>query len=317
MLTSCFFCRRALPPNAVLEHFPVGQRVAYDPWRGRLWAVCGGCRRWMLAPIDTRWEALEELEKAVRDRGRVLARTDNVSLVRVGPLDVVRVGAVALREESWWRYGDSIAGRARKARSIAWAGRLFDGALMMALVGVPYWGWSDPKKWIDRARRTSFGVKAWRAPVPCTRCGARLRTIDFTDRFHLRLLPVDDGDLAVWHACSACGFRDDAGHRIEGAAGGHLLRRLLAYHNFEGASSEQVERASGLIADCPTASDFMRAVAERRPAVGRLLPTYALALEIATNDARERLLLADEIGSLDARWLEEERIAAIADGELS
>jgi hypothetical protein len=317
MLSSCFFCRRVLPANSVLEHFPIGRRVAYDPWRGRLWAVCGGCRRWMLAPIDARWEALEELEKAVRDQGHVLARTDNVALVRVGPIDVVRVGEVGLREESWWRYGESMAGRARKARSIARAGRFFDGALMMALVGVPYWGWSDPKKWIDRARKTSFGVKAWRAPVPCTRCGARLHTIDFNDRYHMRVLPADGADVAVWHACTACGFRDDAGHRLEGAAAGHLLRRLLAYHNYEGASSDQIARASDLVADYPTADAFMRAVAERRPAVGRLLPTYALALEIATHDARERLLLAQELGSLEARWREEERIAAIADGELS
>jgi hypothetical protein len=271
----------------------------------------------MLAPIDARWEALEELEKLVRDRGRVLARTDNVSLVRVGPIDVVRVGTVELREESWWRYGESIAGRARKARSIARAGRVLDGALMMAMIGVPYWGWSDPKKWIDRARRTSFGAKAWRAPVPCARCGVSLRTIDFNDRFHMRVLPVDDGELAIWHACTACGFREDAGHRIAGAAGGHLLRRLLAYHNYEGATQDQVASASDLVADHPTAEAFIRSIAERRPAVGRLLPSYALALEIATHDARERLLLAQELGALEARWREEERIAAIADGELS
>jgi hypothetical protein len=316
MLSSCFFCRRALPANSVLEHFPVGRRVAYDPWRGRLWAVCDGCRRWMLAPIDARWEALEELEKAVRDRGHVLGRTDNVSLVRVGPLEVVRVGRAELREESWWRYGESIAGRARKARNIARAGRFFDGALMMVMVGVPYWGWSDPKKWIDRARRTSFGDTAWRAPVPCGRCGAPLTSIEFTDRYHLRVLP-SEGGLAVWHPCTACGFRADAGHRIEGARAGHLLRRLLAFHNYEGGSSDQVARASDLVADHPSAEAFIQAVAERRPAVGRLLPTYALALEIAAHDARERLLLAEELGSLETRWREEERIAAIADGELS
>ncbi|MGH7504470.1 MAG: hypothetical protein ACRELX_02415, partial [Longimicrobiales bacterium] len=81
MLSRCFFCRAALPPNDVLEHFAAGNRIAYDAWRGRLWAVCPHCRRWMLAPFEARWEALEEIERAVRDRGHVLARTDNVTLL--------------------------------------------------------------------------------------------------------------------------------------------------------------------------------------------------------------------------------------------
>lgn len=317
MLERCFFCRRDLPANPVLEHFPHGQRVAYDPWRGRLWAVCGGCRRWMLAPFDGRLEALDELEGVVRDRGRVLARTENVALVRVGPIDVVRVGDVQLREEAWWRYGESLAVRARKAKSIARFGKVFDGALMMLMVGVPYWGWSDPEKWIERARNHSFGKHAWRARVPCTRCGSPLRSIAFRERHLVRVLPAVTGDPAIWRACSACGLREDAGHRLEGAAGAHLLRRLLAYQNYAGASLEQIGRATDLVAGYPSADAFVRAIAAQRPTVGRLPPTYALALEIASHDARERRLLAAEAGTIEERWREEERIAAIADGELS
>ena len=58
------FCQAHLGANDVVEHFPVGKRLAYDGERGRLWVVCTRCRRWNLTPIEERWEALEECEKA-------------------------------------------------------------------------------------------------------------------------------------------------------------------------------------------------------------------------------------------------------------
>src|SRR5512143_1133983 len=99
MLARCLFCQRPLPANDAVEHFPVGRRVAFDPELGRLWAVCPTCTRWSLAPIEERWEALEELEKLARDRARPLVQTDNIALLRAGELDVVRVGRAGFREE--------------------------------------------------------------------------------------------------------------------------------------------------------------------------------------------------------------------------
>ena len=67
MFKSCLVCNRPFPANEELEHFPSSTRVAFDPVRGRLWAVCLGCKRWSLAPIESRWEALDELEKGLSD----------------------------------------------------------------------------------------------------------------------------------------------------------------------------------------------------------------------------------------------------------
>lgn len=61
MLPRCIFCEHAFPANSALEHFPLGDRVGFDPRRRRLWASCKRCRRWTLAPFEERWEALEEL----------------------------------------------------------------------------------------------------------------------------------------------------------------------------------------------------------------------------------------------------------------
>ncbi|HEX9106263.1 MAG TPA: hypothetical protein VF832_03535, partial [Longimicrobiales bacterium] len=122
MFDRCLYCHRDLPANEALEHFPVGRRVAYDPGRGRLWAVCPACRRWNLAPIEERWEALEELEKAVKDRSRLLSQTDNIALLRSGELDIVRVGRANLTEEAWWRYGMELVKRRRTYQLLTVAG---------------------------------------------------------------------------------------------------------------------------------------------------------------------------------------------------
>ena len=66
MFSTCLFCHGGLGKNEVVEHFPVGSRLAFDSARGRLWAVCPQCRRWNLSPLDERWEAIDECERLFR-----------------------------------------------------------------------------------------------------------------------------------------------------------------------------------------------------------------------------------------------------------
>jgi len=40
MFSTCIFCHGSLGANAVVEHFPVGRRLAFDSEKGRLWVVC-------------------------------------------------------------------------------------------------------------------------------------------------------------------------------------------------------------------------------------------------------------------------------------
>ena len=63
------FCNRSLGENRVVEHFPVGRRLAFDAERGRLWVVCRKCERWNLSPMEERWEA---------ERARVISSSDTV-----------------------------------------------------------------------------------------------------------------------------------------------------------------------------------------------------------------------------------------------
>jgi len=63
MYSTCMFCNKPLGDNQVVEHFPVGRRLAFDADKGRLWVVCRKCERWNLSPIEERWEAIETCER--------------------------------------------------------------------------------------------------------------------------------------------------------------------------------------------------------------------------------------------------------------
>ena len=67
MYSTCLFCASSLGTNEAIEAFPVGSHVAFDAARGRLWAICPRCGRWNLAPIEERWEAVEDAERLFTD----------------------------------------------------------------------------------------------------------------------------------------------------------------------------------------------------------------------------------------------------------
>jgi hypothetical protein len=59
---ACIHCCQDLERHEVIEPFPIGRRLAFDPAKGRLWVVCSHCGRWNLTPLEERWEAVEECE---------------------------------------------------------------------------------------------------------------------------------------------------------------------------------------------------------------------------------------------------------------
>lgn len=114
MYHNCIFCSAELGSNEVLEAFPVGSRLAFDSWKGRLWAVCPRCRRWNLAPLEERWEAVEDAERQFRD-SRVRVHSENVGLARMPDgTRLIRVGEAVPLELATWRYGQAIGTRRRR-----------------------------------------------------------------------------------------------------------------------------------------------------------------------------------------------------------
>lgn len=317
----CLFCRAKLPANEAVEHFPVGRRIAFDPQRGRLWAVCPGCRRWNLAPLETRWEALEELEKTRRDAGRVLASTENIALIGAPGVELVRVGESKLAEEAWWRYGTQMLRRRTRYRATKW---LETGALMAAWAatgGFFYvFGAADPVNNFVRWRR--FGSYAWRGAETCVTCATPLTDLTWRQARRLHLTRDNEGEPALHLQCGRCRRGGRVGEfQLEGVIAHHVLRRFMTYSHFNGASEGQIRSATDFIdrlgSPSAVAAELSRSGLRLDALVDGDRRTRAMALEIALNEDSERRLLEMEIAELEARWRAEEEIAGIVDGVLT
>ena len=122
MFSACIFCAKPLGANEALEAFPVGTRIAFDAARGRLWVVCRACERWNLSPLDERWEAVEQAERAYRDT-RTRVATENIGLAKLRDgTTLVRIGTPLRPEFAAWRYGDQFGRRRTRALLVAGAG---------------------------------------------------------------------------------------------------------------------------------------------------------------------------------------------------
>lgn len=326
MFTRCLVCATPFEANEQLEHAPYGQKLAFDPARGRLWAVCPTCRRWSLMPIEDRWEALDELEKLTTDKARLLSQTDNIALLRIGPLDVVRVGKAQLTEEAWWRYGRELLSRKRRWDKMGLAGTVAAGAVVAG--GWAAGGISMLGIWLilghgsetvrDGARWLRFGSAAWRGEQSCPKCGFAFRSVAYRDRSTLGLFPAGEpGRIEIVARCPKCGQYREAGLHLTGEDADRTLRRVLAYHHFSGASEQRVFKATRLIQEAGSPQDLTRIVVRDGKRLGDLQRTGGIALEIAANEATEQHLLELELAELEAHWRREEELASIIDGELT
>ena len=326
MYTRCLVCSSPFEANEQLEHVPHGRRLAYDPGRGRLWAVCRACRRWSLMPIEERWEALEELEKLTTDKAHLLSQTDNIALLRAGPMEVVRVGKAKLNEEAWWRYGRELASRKRNWDKLGVAGTIAAGAVVaggwatggMTMLGVWLIMGHGSETVRDGARWLRFGSSAWRGEQQCAKCDHRFRSVAFRDRGSLGLFPTEEpGKVELVSRCPKCGQYREAGLHLTGDDASRTLKRVLAYHHFAGASERRVSAATRLIQEAGSPQDLTRIVVKDGRRLGDLQRTGVIALEIAANEAAEQRLLELELAELEAHWRKEEELAAIIDGELT
>jgi hypothetical protein len=131
VFSSCLFCNGPLGGNDVIEAFPVGRRLAFDAKKGRLWVVCARCSRWNLSPLDERWDAIDQCERAYRST-TLRVSTGNIGLARLGDgLELVRIGLPLRPEFAAWRYGARF-NRRRRRMQVAVGG----GVAAAAVVGV-------------------------------------------------------------------------------------------------------------------------------------------------------------------------------------
>jgi hypothetical protein len=325
------FCTKDLGENRVVEHFPVGRRLAFDAARGRLWVVCRKCERWNLTPIEERWEAVEECEKLFRGT-RVRASTENVGIARHPEgLELVRIGRPERPEFAAWRYGDQFGRRRKKALlvgggiGVAFAafaiGGMVTGAVSTALVaqsGNLVNLWNNMR---TRGRMRLDGGEVVKIKTPML---THLRIVEHDDEqgWAIRL---KSKDLAVKLPAEV---RDGPKDKIllTGETARRAGRVLLPAINESGGKKDQVQEAVRAIEEAGHPEAFLaRAPALKRKqgwnagSAGEVLKMPAptrLALEMALHEEEEMRALQGELWRLERAWEEAEEIAAIADGLL-
>jgi hypothetical protein len=343
MYSTCLFCHATLGANEVIEHFPVGRRLAFDAAKGRLWVVCRKCERWNLTPIEERWEAIEECERLFRDT-RLRVSTDNIGLARAAEgLELVRIGSPQRPEMAAWRYGDQF-GR-RRTRHLIWTGAGFAAVGGVIVLG-PMVGIFAGSTWgLWNVASTISSLYQQR------RIRARIQLPDRSGPVNVRLKQLskaaivsDEGEWALRVAfepslprtifgtgslwMSRLGDAPEASTLIKGDAALRAASKILPAINRSGANRGEVDGAVKIIGDVAEPSKlFERYAARPIPLVQRrssftgpsghvlanLPAEVRLALEMATHEESERRALEGELALLEAAWKEAEEIAAIAD----
>ena len=345
MYTTCIFCKKSLGANEVVEAFPVGRRLAFDPAKGRLWVVCRSCERWNLTPLEERWEAVETCEELFRAT-RIRTSTENIGLARHGEgLELVRIGEPLRPEFAAWRYGDQFrrrrrrwiaAGSAGLAANVATSttiqlatGGLIGGAAAAGLGGgVAGMALFTVHRMLTRQANTAQFRRADGTLYTLTRDQvtqfARIRADDDEPGFRIE---IHKGPLSRKAPDS---FEGDEARRaitavlplVNGAgATTHHIREAVSQIESHGDPhrfiADSTERDSAAIARKPLSPGRGRKARLSGPGWVRKMPKPTrLALEMALHEEQERRALEGELAQVELAWREAEEIAAIADNLL-
>lgn len=318
MYSRCISCHARLGQNEVLEHLPVGRRLAFDSDTGRLWVLCTSCRAWNLAPLEERWEAVEAAERLFRS-ATVGASTDNIALGRVPEgTELLRVGRVNRPEFAAWRYGKQLLKRYRGQRMVGWsmAGAAGGVGIVTGLGTMgPIYG--------AMAAWLGFTHLRDRRPVTTLPDGRMIRR---TDARKALLVPRDTGH--GWSLEIPRGRKDPIS--LEGTEAVRALRKLLprvtatasqpavienAVREVErlGSSGRVLREAAVALEDMDNIRDPLSRIRKWPHRIAAGHPVIAVAMEIAVNEETERRALAGELEILEREWREAEELARISD----
>jgi hypothetical protein len=308
---SCLFCNRALGANEIIDRFPVGRRLAFDPAKGRLWVVCPRCRQWNLTPLEERWEAIEDCERRFRDARRRVS-TGEIGLARLNEgVELIRIGQPLLPELAAWRFGPRLRRRRMQALAIVGAaavvgaGIIIGGVATGIITSVPVvfvWNGRRLARWVYGSRVVARIPDGGRPPLT-----VRIRHLDAN-----RLAPAPGGrwKLDVCH--------DDGMAIYDDTEALTPARHLLAGLNTFGGTRAQLDDAVHLLGGVRSASEYFGSVATTQRSrlafgIGELPGTVRLALEMAAHEETERRAMEGELAELAEAWRQAEEIAAIAD----
>jgi hypothetical protein len=350
MYSTCLFCHASLGANEVIEHLPIGRRIAFDADKGRLWVVCRKCERWNLTPLEERWEAIEECVRAFGET-KLRVSTDNIGLARLREgLELVRIGAPQRPELAAWRYGDQFGRRRRRYMMYAGLGFVGVGSILVvggatgiltagAFAQIP--NLINPAVQLYTRRRVRARLRLPGATEPVLLRGKQLSRVSIVaaeDGWNLRVpyaLPSDAPRVLrsgqLFRPGPLSNVPDQTGSAIlTGDEAVQVARQLLPTINAKGARASTVSSAVDLLEETPDARELFGRyttvprtpgrASPRKPRDGtpgacimQLPAPVRLALEMIANEESERRALEGELAELESAWRDAEEIAAIAD----
>ena len=343
MYSTCLFCNGDLGKNEVVEHFPIGRRLAFDASKGRLWVVCRHCERWNLTPLEERWEAIEECERLFAET-RLRASTDNIGLAKLREgLELVRIGSALRPEMAAWRYGDQFGRRRR--RHLIYTGVGISAVAGMVVMG-PVMGWIAGGGWgswqiitnlhsvyQNRRVRARLMIPGVEQPVVIRRKQLdKAALVNAEDGWGLKLSIKGRGVEGL--DSSAASFRMKKENAFEVTLRGEqalkAAGKLLPAVNEQGAKAQDVQSAVRIIGESSDPNQLFARYAGAAGSMARsrihprvndamghrisaLPQEVRLALEMAAHEEQERRALEGELAILEAAWREAEEVAKIAD----
>jgi hypothetical protein len=334
MYSTCLFCNSDLGRNEALYDFPVGQRLAFDSDKGRLWVVCRDCERWNLTPLEERWEAIEQAERQFSGT-RQRVSTENIGLSRLPDgTELVRIGAPLRPEFAAWRYGDQFGRRRRRRLLVAGGGvgavgAVITGGVVAGLSLVVFSGAiAEGVRAIVYGRPNQVVARLWIGGTQAV--AVRRRHLAET-----RLLSGTDAPLAL-------DLRFKGGESLlEGPEALRVAAHLMPHVNRFGGRRDIVKSAVASLDESGGAAGYLEHlskyasdathVATKRESRKRtakksgwtkaftsglfgLSVPDRLALEMALHEDTEMRALQGELQALERAWREADEIAAIADG---
>lgn len=324
MYSTCIFCHHSLGTNPLIESCPIGQRLAFDPVKGRLWVVCRQCERWNLTPFEDRWEALEDCERRFRST-RLRFSTANIGLARLAPgLDLVRIGAPLRPEMAAWRYGDQF-GR-RRQKYLVTSGVILltvPTALYFSTIGLAALGISAGGFLTQMALGLSSTIKKRRSlgSLQVNKFAMVKLTRQVLDEIEIQ----PDSSEAGWRLNVPDQAREGYPHQLTGPAAVDALQRVLPLINYQGAGSSTVQEAVARLEAAPDAEAHLLRMA-KHPAPGTWYgythqlknqrPEARMALEMLLREDLEERSMTGELWLLEREWRAAEEIAGIADNLL-
>ena len=331
MYSTCLFCHSRFPYNELIEHFPIGRRLAFDAEKGRLWVVCTRCAGWNLTPLEERWEAIEECERLYRHT-RIRASTDEIGLARLREgLELVRIGKPLRPEFAAWRYGERFR---RRRRQMYVTGGITAGIIgatvaATALLNAPGLYVFGPAYGFirDRLQRNTEVGRARQFIARTITHGSATAVPERKGWLERHIRQQRDAEYEVLLRATpdeqGWGLRIAGPDRPVDFSGAEALRIahiVLPAANAHGASARDLDDAVRAIERAGDPRTYFRVAMRQVRLEGRLysaVESYPsavrLALEMAAAEEAERRAIEGELAGLQRAWREAEEIAAIAD----